>query len=521
MKFKKQITFILTTIILLSSLITSPSVSAKTEYQALPKNPDYHYGIDVSKWNGDLDWAKLREEGVEFAFIRVGRFYDDGGVLDEKFAENVKACVENGIEFGVYVYSKVYKHSKVVACANWVAKQIAKLGNYTKDKDTIQVAYDIEDDRYYKLVKKGYTTNKYIHKSVLKFTDTIKSKGYVPVVYSYETFFKDLLDIDDLQEKGNKIWYARWPKISTLNVAKKKRLYNGTNPDIWQYASYYHLTGILLDTNVCYADFYDYSKEGSNLTVKGLHDSYAYTSNGVKPDVKVFDGETLLEKGKDYKLFYFSNKSGGTGRIKIVRFNNNKYIETKTIKFIIRPKPVSSLYSNSGSTAIRLNWSKIRNADHYRIYKYDIDSNKYERIGTTKNDNFRISNLQSGTDYSFKVRAVQKISNKLYLGTLSEICDTTNLKQIKFGNAVSKSKGTAKLSFAHTDNKSTGIKVYYSYNKNFKNRKTKAFNNVKGNVTISSLTSGTRCYLKIRSYYKNESDVIFSSYSDVKSLLIK
>ena len=65
-------------------------------------------GIDVSKWNGTIDWAKVKADGIEFAFIRVG----NRGVFDGKLYEdptyeyNLKEAIAAGVKVGVYVYSQ-------------------------------------------------------------------------------------------------------------------------------------------------------------------------------------------------------------------------------------------------------------------------------------------------------------------------------------------------------------------------------------------------------------------------------
>ena len=65
-------------------------------------------GIDVSKFQGDIDWEKVKKDGMEFAFIRCGyRGYETGKIVeDEKFEDNIKACNEIGIDAGVYFFTE-------------------------------------------------------------------------------------------------------------------------------------------------------------------------------------------------------------------------------------------------------------------------------------------------------------------------------------------------------------------------------------------------------------------------------
>ena len=66
------------------------------------------HGIDVSRHNGDIDWAKVKAQGIEYAFIRVGyRGYESGGLcIDSKYENNIKGAISNGIKVGVYFFSQ-------------------------------------------------------------------------------------------------------------------------------------------------------------------------------------------------------------------------------------------------------------------------------------------------------------------------------------------------------------------------------------------------------------------------------
>jgi len=241
-------------LVVISVLFTSFPTGAAT-FVSISKNPSYHYGVDVSQWNGDLDWDMLRNKGVEFAYIRIGYYHSGKGYIDSRFKQNVKACVESGIDFGVYVYSYVYKYDDTEKCAKWVKDTLETLGNYTKDNDTIQVAYDIEDEIQKNALMSGRVSRSYMHNGVQKFCNKIKSYGYVPVVYSFSSFFNDFLYVDKFQAKGVKIWYASWPYHP--DATKKKLMDNGTYPDVWQFSSTHTIANVLFDIDVCYNDFYD------------------------------------------------------------------------------------------------------------------------------------------------------------------------------------------------------------------------------------------------------------------------
>lgn len=416
--FKKLICLLLVFVSLLSSI----TVSANSTYETLAKNLEFSYGIDVSLWNDDLDWKELKKKGIEFAYIRIGYYDNRGGHLDKRFKQNVIGCVENGIEFGVYVYSYVYSKTHNKKCAKWIHKELKKMGNYCKDKDTIQVAYDIEDNVQINALRYNRISELYLQDSVSLFCSTIKDYGYIPAVYSFSSFFNDYLDISRLQSENVKIWVAEWPYKYNLDVTKKKKLSNNTVTDIWQYSCTYKIADTIFDTNVCYEDFYDYNNENSKVTVKGLEDYYFYTGTPIKPDIEVYEKGKLLKIKKDYKLKYFKNKEPGKGKIKIIRYDENKnYLNTKTIIFNISPKPVEFLGKSSTESEVTFKWNEDEKVSYYEVYFYDVDLDKYTLLEETEENYTSLNLLNSKTKYKFKVRCVNIVEDKVIFSDFTKI----------------------------------------------------------------------------------------------------
>ena len=414
---KTTLSILLIIIISVSSVVTSSAVT----FSELKKNPEFRYGVDVSLWNDDLDWNVLRKQGIEFVYIRIGYYNSQGGHLDKRFKQNVKGCVENGIEFGVYVYSYVYSVSASKACAEWIDKELKAMGNYCKDKDTIQVAYDIEDDIHVNALLYGTVSKSYMQSSVDTFCNTIKNAGYIPCVYSFASFFRDYLDVKKLQSLGVKIWVAQWPDLNSVDISSKKKI-DGYYPDCWQYGCTMKIAGTVFDTDVYYGDFYDYSKENSTLTIKNLKNYYTYTGKSIIPNFKVYNGKKLLQKGEDYKVIFYNNVNQGRARAKIIRYSNGKYIETKTVLFYIWDNKIENLKTQCYSNKIKLSWSSVSNAKYYRIFFYDITLKKYTLLEETELNYTTITRLDSSKNYKFRIRAVGTVSDKTCRG---EILDFT------------------------------------------------------------------------------------------------
>ena len=507
-------------LLLIICLFTAAFPTGAAKFTSLSRNPAYNYGVDVSQWNGDLDWDLLRSRSVEFAFIRIGYYHTGKGYLDTRFKQNIKACVEAGIDFGVYVYSYVYSHSETVKCAKWVCDVLDSMGNYTKDKDIIPVAYDIEDEIQKNAVYYGRVSRSYMHNGVQKFCDTVRSNGYEPVVYSFASFFNDFLYLNKFQDEGIRIWYASWPYKPNIKV--KKKMDNGTYADIWQFSSTCTIGSTLFDADVCYNDFYDYSKEDSNLDIVGLKSSYSCKKSGVKPDIKVYSDGTLLKKGTDYKVFYYKNKQTGRARMKIVRYKNGKYFESKTVPFIIKPVTVKNLKAMPSTNQIDLVWDKLSGAVSYQIEEYNSENNKFNVIDTVKTNSYSYSLLDEGREYKLRVRAGARIDGKIVYGSYSEVTAATFYKAVKLNSLSLLSKSKVKLKWTAKKSDTKGYIVEYSTNKDFRGRKRhKITKKTVDNAVISKLKSGEKYYFRVRSYNYKNAKYFFSLYSKVKSLTIK
>ena len=491
------------------------SANAAT-FKSIKKNPDFYYGVDVSVWNDELNWNTLRNVGVEFAYIRVGYYDSKGGHLDHRFKENVKKCVESGIEFGIYVYSYVYKYSDNIKLAKWVNKQIESLGNYTRDKGTIQVAYDIEDQVQHRYLRIGSAARKYVQKSVVKFCNKIKSYGYVPVVYSSESWFYDYLSIDNFRENGIRIWYAQWPYYP--DTSKKKIMINKTVADVWQFSSSYTINGTCFDSNVTYDDFYNYDNETSTLTVEGLDDTYVLTKSSIVPQFSVYDGDTLLKEGEDYKLVYFRNERLGRAKIKIIRYKNSQYYERKTVFFIITPNDLKSVKASKvGYDEIKLSWNAVKGAPSYEIYEYDNTDGSYELIDTVDTNSYTDYFLDEGTEYKLKVRPVHEAQGKNYYGKFKKVTATTKYKKIKLLSATAEDN-LAEVKWKERSDNCIGYQLQYSVHSDFREYEKLTINDPAINSAQLDIEPGETYYTRIRSFNKPEEKKIYSLYSKVLTI---
>ncbi len=172
-------------------------------------NPSYKIqkGVDVSKYQGDIDWRLVKEDGYEFAIIRVGfRGYGESGkmVPDERFREYIKEAQAAGLDVGVYFFSQAINEKEAVEEAQFVLDML--------DGQSLElpVTYDpelIKDDE----ARTDNVSGEQFTLNTIAFCEKIRQAGYQPMVYSnmyWEAFLFDMTKIDDYP-----IWYADYELI--------------------------------------------------------------------------------------------------------------------------------------------------------------------------------------------------------------------------------------------------------------------------------------------------------------------
>lgn len=160
-------------------------------------------GIDVSKYQGDIDWEKVAADGVDYAIIRIGyRGYGTGEiVLDESFEKNVEGALDAGIDAGVYFFSQAISEDEAVQEAEFVLDKIKKY------KINGPVVFDTEEVASGEGRMKDISRDKLTDIAV-KFLETVKKKGYTPMIYANLKWFVANLDISRLGDYEK--WFAAY-----------------------------------------------------------------------------------------------------------------------------------------------------------------------------------------------------------------------------------------------------------------------------------------------------------------------
>lgn len=198
------------------------------------------YGIDVSEWQGGINWEKVRATGISFAMIRCGFRQTHGNEVleDGQFKDNIEGAIAAGLRVGVYFFGTAKNQQEAIEEAEFTV-------NLIKDYNlSYPVVYDIESFDEGRLARVSYST---ITDNILAFTETVGSYGYETMVYSYHNALSYMLDTGKLD--GKLIWLAHWVD---------KTDYKG-NYNMWQYTSTGRVDGIIgnVDLNVSYFTYVD------------------------------------------------------------------------------------------------------------------------------------------------------------------------------------------------------------------------------------------------------------------------
>lgn len=196
-----------------------------------------HKGIDVSKHQGEIRWDKVKEDGIEFAIVRVGvRGYGTGKVVeDTQYEANLKGAITNGIKVGVYFFSQAITREEAIEEAEFLIEKIAPYkvdGPVVFDVEKVQA----ESARMNELSVEERT------EIALAFLQRVEEAGYKPMLYFNTETGIALLDQSKL-EKYDK-WFAFYGQD----------IYYPYEFAIWQYSDKGKVSGIegAVDLNIAF-----------------------------------------------------------------------------------------------------------------------------------------------------------------------------------------------------------------------------------------------------------------------------
>lgn len=240
------------------------------------------YGVDVSRWQGDIDWSAVAADGITFAMIKCGGG-DDGLYEDRKFQQNIQGALANGIQVGVYFYSGASNAREAYDEASYC---ISLIRDY---QITYPVAFDWELDGDYDSVTEACET----------FCNVISSYGYQPMVYSNRNRWYNNFDGEKIASKY-KVWMAAY--FGKFYYDSVRWTYGDELPnfryhyDMWQYSSRCYVDGISgqVDVDIAFFGYANYHVDTKDavltVTNKEIKRTYGDGIGRLTEELNLLDG---------------------------------------------------------------------------------------------------------------------------------------------------------------------------------------------------------------------------------------
>ena len=185
------------------------------------------FGIDVSVWQGEIDWNKVKAAGCEFAILRIGYSVDGIVEMDKRFERNIKHAREAGVPIGIYMYSYDNSEEDVRTAASWIADQL--------DGSPLElpIAFDWEDFGQFQTYEMSFIT---LNKMYDAFADELSSAGYDCMLYGSKNYLEKVW----AETESRPVWLAHYTD---------KTDYKGPYR-IWQASSSGRIDGISGDVDM-------------------------------------------------------------------------------------------------------------------------------------------------------------------------------------------------------------------------------------------------------------------------------
>lgn len=285
--------------------------------------------IDVSSWQGDVDWAKAKADGVEGAIIRLG--YGWGNYADAKAQRNINECKRLGIPFGIYWYSYAYDANCARAEGNDVAAKLRQMGVSPNDLK-YPVYYDLE-----KWTWAGHTppTNPNVYSGMADaWYGALQSAGYKNLgVYSYTSYLQGPLNNSNIYAKTR--WVAQYGAQMGYNAF-------GANDRGWQYTSSGHINGISGSVDMNAFGSKNYAQDSSVIDVRKMpvvsvpdgnyfiNVRFKVASSVDIPGASTSDSATIqLYSGNGSKAQQFKFSKQSDGSYVITNVNSDKALDVR------------------------------------------------------------------------------------------------------------------------------------------------------------------------------------------------
>lgn len=200
------------------------------------KTEETKIGIDVSKWQEKINWEEVKNEGVEFAILRMGyqKGFDGEVLVDPYFEQNIKGCKENDIPVAIYFSSYAKSEEESRNHAKWIYDNLKN-----KDLNDLTIAFDWENWSSFDTLGISLTD---INNIADAFMEECENLGYRSMLYGSKTYLEEVWQ----NSKNYPVWLANYVSQTTYEKPYK----------LWQFCQTGLINGVTgaVDINVMYEE---------------------------------------------------------------------------------------------------------------------------------------------------------------------------------------------------------------------------------------------------------------------------
>ena len=495
-------------IMTMSALWGADSLTHQNRFSGVSKV----YGIDVSYYQGNIDWKKVKNSGVEFVIIRVGyRGYGSAGTLveDPRFKTYLDGATKAGLKVGVYFYTQAITTAEAKAEAKFVLDRIK--------------GYSLQMPVYYDIESVDYDTGRLDSAGLSKaqktalctaFCDTIIKSGYSAGVYANYTWLNYYIDGAGLGKK-----YPIWLAHYTSNTNYDQRM------DMWQYSGSGTVSGIsaYTDVNVWYSGKLPlYVSDLISVSNTSTSNKFAWNGAPDATGYEVYQGTSPSDPNKkkigDTKNTYFtnSNKSTGTMYKYMVRAYSDAsgkrvygdYSDVFTTCTL--PANISKISASARGTSVTISWNKVSKATDYIVEHYV--NGAWKQVGTTSSLSYKVNGITQNGVNKFRVKARRNYSGVYYNGGYTYVnAEVTDIPSTVTGIRSTSNTSTSNTITWNASKKAEGYEIYQWIGTNDSYKLIGTTTSTK--FTNSKKSSGTMYRYKVRAFNTVDGQRIEGAYS--------
>ena len=278
-------------------------------------------GIDISAYQRNVDFNKVKASGIDFAIIRAG-YGSIAGQMDKCFLSHVKGAKAAGLHVGAYWF--VYAENKKEARNN--ARAFIEVLSKVRGLIDFPVAIDFEGDSTTYMRRMGVSPTKALNTAICKIiAQEVQAAGYKAIMYLNPDYIHNHVNYDELKEYD--LWLAQYSSSPSIKC------------DMWQHTSRGSVPGIRgnVDMNIAYKDYFAENAQNGNSTATGqqsapnsgtltlnIFDYMRYAND--YPDVKLAFGYDKAALWRHYQMFGIKEKRKAYA-LTIDTFNHIRYAD--------------------------------------------------------------------------------------------------------------------------------------------------------------------------------------------------